>query len=79
MIPVNFKGSNRILHRPKNMREEDCRSLPVHDTGREFYSKWEPTPEERLAIANGSDIWLIILGRGHPPVAITVRDPFGET
>lgn len=37
-------------------------------------SEWEPTPEERKAIAEGANIHLHILGEVLPPVALTVGD-----
>lgn len=33
-------------------------------------STWVPTDEERVAIANGENIELIVWGQGHPPVAL---------
>jgi hypothetical protein len=35
-------------------------------------SCWVPTDEERTAIAEGSNIELIVWGGGHPPVAMGV-------
>lgn len=37
---------------------------------------WEPTPEERTAIANGGNVALVVLGQ-HPPVAIHVTSEQG--
>lgn len=42
-------------------------------------SVWEPTDEERAAIADGSNLYLLVWGDGHPPVAIGVTDvPLGK-
>lgn len=38
-------------------------------------SEWEPTPEERKAIAEGANIHLHIMGEALPPVALTVELP----
>lgn len=35
---------------------------------------WEPTPEERKAIAEGANIVLLVVGRMHPPVMLSVGD-----
>jgi hypothetical protein len=41
-------------------------------------SCWEPTDEERQAIADGANVELIVWGTGHPPVAMdVVRYPLG--
>lgn len=37
-------------------------------------STWEPTEEERQAIAAGANIELLIWGGGHPPVSVTTTD-----
>jgi hypothetical protein len=37
-----------------------------------FESVWVPDDEERLAIANGANIELNVLGPGHPPVFLAV-------
>jgi hypothetical protein len=39
-----------------------------------FGSTWAPSYEERLAIADGANIELIVWGDGHPPVAIRMAD-----
>lgn len=42
-------------------------------------SVWEPTPEEREAIANGENVELIVWGKGHPPVMVRTTDvPLGK-
>lgn len=53
-------------------REED------EQQGTLLRSTWEPTDEEREAIANGENIELIVWGDGHPPVSMTTcRYPLG--
>lgn len=42
-------------------------------------SVWEPTDEERAAIAEGQNVYLLVWGGGHPPVALGVTDvPLGK-
>lgn len=36
------------------------------------HSCWVPDDDERERIANGANIDLIVWGKGHPPVAMTV-------
>lgn len=37
-------------------------------------SVWVPTDDERKAIANGSNIELVVWGSGHPPVGMGVTE-----
>lgn len=42
-------------------------------------SVWEPTPQERTAIANGDNIRLMIWGDAVPPIALGLTDePLGK-
>lgn len=42
-------------------------------------SVWEPSDEERAAIARGENVRLIIFGQAQPPVAIDLTDePLGK-
>lgn len=40
-------------------------------------TRWQPTAEERRAIAAGQDVYVLILTRGHPlqPLAVTAGPP----
>jgi hypothetical protein len=78
MKPVNFKESNTIFRRPDSMTEEECGDLHVHNTGGALISKWEPTEEERKAIANGAPVYLWVIGQVQPPVSLQVESPFRE-
>jgi hypothetical protein len=37
-------------------------------------STWEPSPQERVAIAGGQNVELLVWGAGTPPVAVSVTD-----
>jgi hypothetical protein len=78
MKPIPFSEANFIFTRPKGMSEDECSDLHVHETAEgEFISKWEPTEEEREAIARGEPVWLRVLGcRAHPPVSVSTDYPF---
>jgi hypothetical protein len=42
-------------------------------------SVWEPTDDERRRIADGENVYLVVWGRLHPPVALGVTDePLGR-
>lgn len=88
MNSVTFPQVNHTFQRPENMSDGECGSLPVHVTpmdlgaGRIYTSItscWEPTPEERKAIAEGGKIWLTVLGPAQPPVMVRGIDPFSKS
>lgn len=43
-------------------------------------TRWRPTEEERAALANGADIWLITLTGGEPlqPIRMEVECPINQ-
>lgn len=78
MLAVAFAGS-RPIHKPADMTDEQCGSLEIIQ-GEDvegipyFMSCWQPSKEDKEAIASGRPIWLKVCGRGHPPVAIFTTD-----
>lgn len=52
------------------------RTLVSNDRRRAVLSRWEPTLEQRKAIADGADIYLQLLTFGHPlqPIIMLVSD-----
>lgn len=79
MKPVLFEGHDVVLGAPKNWNAEkqgECIGLPVMRERDGYLSCWELTDDERKAIAAGANVWLKIVGDGHPPVWIAVgRSP----
>lgn len=76
MKPVNFPQSNRVLTAPRGM-EKECGSLHTFTDGVNSISCWEPTEEERAAIAAGQPIYLLVVsGHTQPPVAVMATSPF---
>lgn len=57
---------------------EGCDDLPVTkvllDGNPTLMSFWTPTDAERIAIAGGADVVLMILGDAHPPVILTTSN-----
>jgi hypothetical protein len=42
-------------------------------------SVWEPSDDERRRVADGENVALVVWGRMHPPVMVTVTDdPLGK-
>ncbi|MCM1543685.1 MAG: hypothetical protein NC110_00140 [Ruminococcus sp.] len=82
MKPIDFPQSTKVLQRPEEMLDTDCKPLPVWSDGKECVSCWRPTFKERLKILVSGKVWLSVLcGRTQPPVYITgehffVRPPF---
>ncbi len=82
MQNTDFESSNHTLERPPGWDEDECNSMPVMvgrhpmndgKTAIALVSCWEPTKEEREAIANGANIYLHVLTRTHPPVLLSTE------
>jgi hypothetical protein len=69
MKPVEFPEMNTKFVAP------GCGDLPVHMDGKNIVSCWELTDEERQKIADGGNLWLMIVGMHQPPVLITTDFP----
>ena len=76
MKPIDFPRANLTLSKPDSMSDEECGSLRVCREGPQMVSCWQPSEEERAAIAAGAPVWLFILGAAHPPVLLQVMNPF---
>lgn len=76
MIGVNFPEAQQFLGRPDGMTQDECGALPVC---RGVYagqypvviSCFEPTEEERAAIAAGANVYLHVVGATMPPVILS--------
>ena len=71
--------TTRVLGAPwswDKAKQGNCGSLPIYDVettaGPGMESAWIPTPEEVQRIIAGAPILLMVLGRMHPPVSMTV-------
>jgi hypothetical protein len=74
MTPVKFEGHDVVLKPPKDWdarKNGECCELPIMVDRGCVISCWEPTDEERHAIANGANIYLRVFG-GQPPVELIV-------
>jgi hypothetical protein len=79
MIPINFEGANTILHKPKEMTDEQCMSVHAYsgvDTdGFPFtLTVWQPNKEDIEAILAGRPVCLKVLGQQPPPVSMYTYD-----
>jgi hypothetical protein len=75
MKPIDFLHSNAILGAPDGM-ESECIPLHAYDTGDSFISCWKLDPDDIEKVKNGEPIWLVVYGRGHPPVFLGTDNPF---
>lgn len=77
MKAIEFKEQNRILAKPENMTDEECKSLPVFSNGEECISCWQLSDEEIEKLKETKCIWLGVLsGQTQPPVFLSVDYPF---
>jgi hypothetical protein len=76
MQPITFPEANRTFVKPEGWTEEDCRPLPIQDTGEALVSCWQPDEFERARLAAGAPVRLTVYGRGHPPVMLAVPEEF---
>lgn len=76
MLPVKTKhtNSNHILK--GGTRENDLPTEIAKDSLQRpvILSVWVPSDEERKAIAEGSNIELVVWGDEHPPVAMHITN-----
>ena len=74
MKPIKFKEQTGTLLKPKSMTNKECRSLPVHRTGKDIISCWKMNFKDRIKALMFGKVWLHIMGKEtHPPVAIVCK------
>lgn len=80
MKPVELQNPDVVLLPPPDMPE--CGTLMAikfdEDGTRGFVSFWRPSPDELSALVKGGCVSLAIVGTGHPPVAVGVKDVQGN-
>jgi hypothetical protein len=80
MIAGRIPGATRYLGAPVGWAPEsdgDCahlaiRDMLINDAVPSMHSVWEPTPEELVRLNQGAQVYLIVVGTVHPPVAMSV-------
>lgn len=81
MKPRRTRFTDRVFRLPGGTEDNDLwvYDLEDNDGNHLICSVWEPSPEERAAIASGENVRLIIWGRGLPPIAMdTTDEPLGK-
>lgn len=76
MKPVITENTDVNFILPGGTDENDLPAYRMFDSVRQptICSVWQPTPEERVRLAAGENVRLVIWGTGQPPVAIDVTD-----
>ena len=80
MRPRQHKSNTRVIGAPKGHDQSavPVAAIPVTDTTigdrHAIAVFYEPTPEERIQIANGALIGVWVLGVTMPPMALSVQE-----
>lgn len=77
MRPTQHPSNNAVLGAPPGVAHEDCSALAITrvqfpDGMPGVRSYWQPSPAERLAIAQGALVCFTCWGHTHPPVHLGV-------
>ena len=77
MRPTQHPSNNDVLGAPPGATIEECRPLAItrvqYESGlRGVLSYWQPSEQERAAIAAGAPVCVAVMGMTHPPLAIGV-------
>lgn len=82
MLVGRIPNATRVLGAPGDWDKSSqgpCAGLPIQDidtsAGPGMMSVWEPTPEELARLNAGAKVSLVVLGRVHPPVSLSVGMP----
>lgn len=76
MDPVSpVVAGNEARERIYGADQPEYLTLPVLPIGRALVSRWRLTPEERVRIAGGADLFVAILGNSMPPILPLVDSP----
>ena len=79
MTPIEFKEQNKVLTKPRDMTDEQCKSLPCFTNGECVVSCWQMTWRERVTALLTGKVWISVRsGHTAPPISLMVDTPFQE-
>ncbi len=79
MKPIKFKESNKVLSKPNDMTDRECKSLPIFNDGKVCISKWTMNWKERLHCLFKGFIWIRVRsGKTQPPIGINAKNTVFE-
>ena len=79
MKTIEFEEQNHTFHKPKEMTDEECVSLPccvLEHPYPQTISCWELTKEEIEQIVKTGKLWVSVFSVPPPPIAILTETPF---
>lgn len=74
MLNLAIEGTTRRIGKAQGYNGLCVRDFKFGDGTPAMQTAWQPTPSEIARIVAGQPIILTLLGTGHPPVLIEVRD-----
>lgn len=79
MRPIEFKEQTKVLQKPSDMLDSECKSLPIFNDGKMCISCWKMSFGERIRILFTGKLWLWVRsGKTQPPVKLTLNYPFND-
>ena len=66
VIPARIEGATRVLAKDLPIRDVEINGISA------MVSAWELTPKEIEAISSGAKIYITVMGKNHPPIAVNV-------
>ncbi|HLL28549.1 MAG TPA: hypothetical protein VKT73_12975 [Xanthobacteraceae bacterium] len=76
MKPIMAKGCNVVLASPEDWigRDHGHDNLPVTYQDGKYFSLWQPSTEELLAMFAGAPVLLQLDGDSHPPAWVSIGE-----
>lgn len=80
-MPIDFEHANANFHKPKDMTDEQCQTLPAWrgnypDGQSVIISCWKLSKEDIEEVLKTGVVWLHVVGGITPPVSIDTQNPF---
>lgn len=78
MKPIDFEGANGQYGQTTAPGEQPIRvkALNDHKFGNSMVLCWEPSDEERKAITEGGNVWMVVIGTTLPQMILQTQRPF---
>lgn len=78
LLPDHFDEENNTLRKPPGWTDEQCMEIPAHTNGTQVITCWRPTSQDRVRLAMGERVYLLVAGATMPPVALFVGSPWEQ-
>lgn len=83
-MPVDFEGSNIIMHKPESMTDEECGSMPAYVELDILYRPikylvaWQPNREDLIELNKGKPVFISMSTGALPPHQLFTIDDEGN-